>query len=191
VSLKRVVLLRHGETIGQSSVRFHGATDVALAGLGADQARAAGSKIGVERFELVVASPLQRAWKTATLVAPGQVVRLEAGFREIDFGRWEGLTLEEIEASDPDLYRERQKRKLDFVYPGGESRDSFRARVVAVLGLIMSLNPRSLLVVCHKGVVRTIAEELSGVVLAPEEPELGGALELRREVHGGWRTQQL
>ena len=38
--LQRIVLLRHGETVSRSSVRFFGATDVMLSGLGADQAAA-------------------------------------------------------------------------------------------------------------------------------------------------------
>ncbi len=189
VGLERVVLLRHGETVGQSSIRFYGATDVALSGLGADQARAAAERIGPGPFDLVVASPLQRAWKSATLVAPGHVVRLEAGFREIDFGLWEGWTLEEIEARDPDGYREWQEKRLEFNFPGGERRDAFRARVVEGLAQNLSLGPRSLLIVCHKGVVRTIAEELSEVTFDPEDPGLGCGLELSREDNGRWRTQ--
>jgi len=189
--LERVVLLRHGETVGQSSIRFYGATDVALSGLGADQARDAARRIRSEVFDLVVASPLQRAWKSANLLAPGQSVRLEAQFREIDFGRWEGLTLAEIETLDPELCREWQKGKPDFEFPGGERRDAFRARVVVGLETTLSLHPRSLLVVCHKGVVRTIAEELSGRVLAAKEPELGHGFALRRKSDGDWETESL
>jgi broad specificity phosphatase PhoE len=189
--LRRVVLLRHGETVGESSVRFHGATDVALSGLGIDQARAAGRKIGSEAFELVVASPLQRAWKTATLVAPGRPVRLEAGFREIDFGRWEGLTREEIETRDPDRYRVWQENVWKFAFPDGEGRDTFRARVVTGIENLLTLDPASVLIACHKGVVRTIAEELAGVVLDPESPALGHALELEREPDADWQMRFL
>ena len=78
---------------------------------------------------MVVASPLGRAWKAATIVAPGLPVRLEPGFREIDFGRWEGLTREEIEARDPVLYRDWQAGTPGFEFPGGERRASFRTRI--------------------------------------------------------------
>ena len=88
--LERVLLLRHGETVGRSSVRFYGATDVALSGLGADQVAAAARAIGSENFDLVVTSPLQRARRSARIVAPGREIQIEAAFREIDFGRWEG-----------------------------------------------------------------------------------------------------
>jgi broad specificity phosphatase PhoE len=55
-------------------------------------------------FEVVAASPLRRAWQSAAL-CPAAPVLLVPEFREIDFGRWEGLTAEEIEAQDPVLYR--------------------------------------------------------------------------------------
>lgn len=184
---ERIVLLRHGETVGRSSIRFFGATDVALSGLGADQAAAAARAIGPDDFDLVVASPLQRSWRSARIVAPGREIRLEAGFREIDFGRWEGLTREEIEARDPELYTQWQARGLEFGFPGGEGRDEFRARVVAGLNRLLGSPVASILIVAHKGTVRTIAEELSGRVLAPDQPPLGGFVGLTRTAEQAWK----
>lgn len=186
---ERIVLLRHGETVGRSSIRFFGATDVALSGLGADQAAAAARAIGPEDFDLVVASPLQRSWRSACIVAPGREIRLEAGFREIDFGRWEGLTREEIEAQDPELYTQWQERGLEFGFPGGEGRDEFRARVVAGLDRLLGSPVASILIVAHKGTVRTIAEELSGSVLAPDQPPLGGFVGLTRTAEQAWKLE--
>jgi broad specificity phosphatase PhoE len=37
----RLVLVRHGETVGHSSIRYYGRTDVALSDLGRRQMRAA------------------------------------------------------------------------------------------------------------------------------------------------------
>ncbi len=185
--LERIVLLRHGETVGLSSVRFYGATDVALSGLGAQQAAAAARAIGSQAFDLVVASSLQRARRSASIVAPGQQIRLEEGFREIDFGRWEGLTREEIEARDPALYAEWRERGLEFDFPDGERREDFRARVLAGLARLLDAPVASLLIVAHKGTVRTIAEELSGTTFGPEQPELGGFVELTRSAENAWR----
>ena len=161
-----------------------------LAGRGADQARAAGEVIGEENFDLVVASPLQRSWRSALIVAPGRRIRLEAGFREIDFGRWEGLTREEIEARDPVLYREWQQQGLEFGFPDGDRREDFRARVIAGLSQLMVLPVTSMLIVAHKGTVRSIVEKLSDAKLRRDQPPLGGLLELNRTTEQSWKLSE-
>lgn len=186
-----MVLLRHGETVGRSSIRYYGATDVMLSGLGRDQAAAAAEVLGAQAFDLVVASPLQRSWRSALIVAPGTRIRLEPGFREIDFGRWEGLTREEIEIVDPTLYREWQQRGVSFDFPDGDRREVFRGRVIAGLTGLLALPVSSMLVVAHKGIVRTIVERLTGAPLAPELPELGGLYELTRTEEPIWKLAEL
>lgn len=186
--LTRVVLVRHGETVGESSIRFHGASDVDLSALGCQQAHEARRRIPGEGFDLVVASSLSRAWRTATLLAPERAIRLEADFREIDFGRWEGLTREEIAAIDPILYEDWQSKGAGFDFPEGERRADFRQRVERGLGRIVSSGAESVIVVAHKGVVRGIVESLSGVVLPALEPELGGVVQVMRRADGDWHV---
>ncbi len=184
--LSRIFLLRHGETVGNSRIRFHGSSDVPLSSLGFAQMRAAAKALPLDRFDFVVASPLQRSWAAAAIVAPGARVRLEGVFREVDFGRWEGLSAEEIEAQDPALYREWQSNKGEFDYPGGERRADFRARVGEGLDRLLQSAAGSALVVTHKGVIRTIAEKLCGEPLAEGVPALGGMVQLSRGVDGVW-----
>ena len=179
--LEQIVVVRHGETVGQSSIRYYGATDIALSGLGADQVAIAARAIGEQRFDLVVASPLQRAWQSARIVVPGEPIQLEPGFREIDFGHWEGLTKEEIEATDPSGYAQWQREGIEFDFPGGETRVGFRARVNAGLDRLLTEPVRSMLIVAHKGIVRTLAERLCDAKLSVGQPELGGYVELTRD----------
>ena len=94
VPLRRLVLVRHCETEGNSSARFHGSGDVALSEPGRAQLRALIPALRSEVFDLVVASPLRRSWQAARILAGSAPLRLEADFREIHFGRWEGLTKE-------------------------------------------------------------------------------------------------
>jgi broad specificity phosphatase PhoE len=179
-------MIRHGETVGNSSERMHGAGDVPLAPSGRAQVRSAARGLGPERFDLLVASPLQRSWQSAAIVAGGAPVVIEPGFREIDFGRWEGMSLAEIEASDPVRYRDWKARTPGFEYPGGEARATFRARVASGLARIESTGARSALLVLHKGVIRAIAEQLLGKPLADGAPDLGGSIELTRDGDGPW-----
>ena len=184
--LRRLVLMRHGETTGQSSIRFHGSTDVALSDEGRAQMRTAARGLAQECFDLVVASALRRSWQAAAIVAAGAPVRLEHGFNEIDFGRWEGLTKEEIEVSDPVPYADWQAKLEDFEFPGGETRADFRTRVEQGLERLRASGATSVLVVVHKGTVRSIAESLLGKPLEDGEPPLAGTLGLSRAPEGSW-----
>ena len=185
-ALQRIALVRHGETVGQSSVRYYGATDVPLSDLGREQVRAAARSLPGDGFDLVMTSPLSRAWESATLVAPGRPIRLEADLREIDFGSWEGLTEAEIEARDPVRYRDWKQRHPAFDFPAGERRVDFQARVDRAVGTMLASCAASLLVVVHKGVIRAIARTLTGEELAEGLPPLGGVLQLTRDAAGGW-----
>ena len=185
-ALNRIVLVRHGETVGQSSIRYYGATDVALSDRGREQVREAALALPGDAFDWVLTSPLSRAWESARMVAPNRSLRLLDELREIDFGRWEGLTAEEIRARDPIRYEDWQAGRPGFDYPGGERRADFQARVALAVDLMMNSGQSSLLVVVHKGVIRAIVREVVGEELAEGLPELGGIVQLTRNVSGHW-----
>jgi broad specificity phosphatase PhoE len=184
--LLRIVLVRHGETVGDSSIRFHGSSDLALSDEGRAQMREATFELRQETFDLVMASPLQRSWESARIVSDGASVRLDAGLREVHFGRWEGLTKQEIEAADPVLYADWQARAPGFEYPSGEARADFSARVLAALERIETSGAARALLVVHKGVIRVIAERLLSEPLPEGKPELGGIVGLGRAADGSW-----
>jgi broad specificity phosphatase PhoE len=142
--------------------------------------------LGDEGVGLVVSSPLRRAWRSAWIAGRGAPVRLEADFREIHFGRWEGLTREEIQAADPVLYEDWQNRTASFEFPGGEPRAEFRERVQKGLERLLAAPVHSALVVAHKGVIRTIVELLTGERPDGGSVQLGDGLELTRRADGTW-----
>jgi broad specificity phosphatase PhoE len=187
--LRQLVLVRHGETDGESSQRFHGSADIDLSAEGrAQMARVAAGLVRVP--DLVVASPLRRSWRAAAIAGKGAPVRLELDFREIDFGRWEGLTKAEIQARDPVLFEDWQRRTPGFEFPGGELRGAFLERVQRGLDRLLGANARDALVVIHKGVIRTVVETLTGEALPPDEPALGDQLVLTRNPDGTWYRGQ-
>jgi broad specificity phosphatase PhoE len=184
-SLRRIVMVRHGETEGQSSVRFHGSADVRLNDEGRAQLRETARKMSNEVFDLVAASPLRRAWEGAVIVSRGAPVRLFSDFREVHFGHWEGMTAEEIEESNPALYQDWQSGAANFEYPGGELRDAFRSRVERGVDALLASGATSVLLVSHKGVIRTIGERLLDAPLSVDL-ELGGLASVSRGADGRW-----
>src|ERR1700678_1915329 len=78
--------------------RYAGRSDVPLTDAGVDQAAAAAKRLASAGIEVIVTSPLLRATQTAQEVAEvtGVPVVTDNGFRETDFGAWEGLTFAEV-----------------------------------------------------------------------------------------------
>lgn len=161
---RRITLVRHGETTGQSSVRYYGSTDVPLAPLGEEQMRRVAAAVTGVRFDAVFSSTLRRSRRSAEIVAPaGHAVQAVAAFDEVDFGRWEGLTKEEIAARDPDLFTEWRAAPQVFVYPDGECRRAFGQRVVAGFDAIAAAAPAGdWLMVLHRGVIAAVLDHLIG-----------------------------
>ncbi|MBW2272910.1 MAG: histidine phosphatase family protein [Deltaproteobacteria bacterium] len=192
-AFSRIIVVRHGETEGQSSIRYHGITDVPLSDEGREQIRHLASTLPAEGYDVVVSSPLRRALETAEIIAPSSPVRVEPAFREIDFGRWEGLTAEEIEARDPELFREWRTRGTEFDFPEGEPRAAFRARVREGIDALVADGAHegdSALIAAHKGVFRTIVERLTRESIDDVSyPPLGSAALLVRS-DGRWRVER-
>ncbi|KIG14573.1 putative phosphoglycerate mutase family protein [Enhygromyxa salina] len=170
--MQELVLIRHGETVGQSSIRLYGATDVALAPEGEAQVRATAQALIGQRFDAVLTSPLSRAHRSAevmlsTIDHPKIDIEVVEGFREIDFGAWEGWTWEDVRARDPANHARWASEGPAFRFPAGEVRQEFVARVQAEVGPNIRARflagAQRILTVVHKGVIKAITSELLGV----------------------------
>ena len=184
--LRELILIRHGETEGESSIRYYGSTDVDLSPQGREQMRRASGELSGREVDLVGASPMKRSWKGAAIVSRGAQVRLFQAFREVDFGRWEGFTDQEIQDTDPTRHSEWKNSGEDFTYPSGESRTAFKQRVSRELAGLLEEEASSALLVLHKGVIRILVDILTGQSLDEGKPELGQALFLNREDETVW-----
>jgi broad specificity phosphatase PhoE len=111
----RLTLVRHGETHGESSIRYYGRTDVPLSQVGRAQMQRVRAAFICQRFVATYSSTLSRSAEAARIVTGGaQPVTPMAGFNEIDFGEWEGFTAEQIRERQPALYAQWQERRGEF-----------------------------------------------------------------------------
>lgn len=165
----RLLLLRHGESEDNVARRLAGWANSPLSPEGARQAaRLAAHVAATERLDALYASPLRRAWETATMIAErtGLTPKPLPDLREWHGGEIEPLTLEEVAERFPGLLQEAQRSRergdLTFRWPGGESRAEFYERVRRVLGGIVAAHPgEAVAVVAHGGVFdRYLAEQL-------------------------------
>jgi broad specificity phosphatase PhoE len=171
-----LVLVRHGETEGESSIRYHGRNDVALSELGRAQMLAARREIelrfGDVAFDHIFATPLSRAREGAKLIAgaDANIITVEE-FTEVHFGLFEGLTREEIQQRHPIEFEKWRADPLapSYTYPEGESRAGFTERVergltstLKIIDASKRADPERALIVAHRGVIRTIVRALIG-----------------------------
>ena len=104
---RRLVVVRHGETLDNAAGVWQGLKDTELSPVGLAQAEKAAPMVAAYEPEVVVASDLARARVTAERVgeAAGMPVRLDPRLREIDVGEWQGVTTAEVRNRDPELLR--------------------------------------------------------------------------------------
>jgi broad specificity phosphatase PhoE len=137
-----IYYIRHGETEWNADGRLQGAQDIPLNDLGRKQAADAGSILAdlfardgrSEQSLAFVASPLGRARSTMELVRgalelPPADYSIDDRLREIGYGDWEGSTLRQMQASDPEVFAKRQADKWTVPPPGGESYAAVQIRM--------------------------------------------------------------
>jgi broad specificity phosphatase PhoE len=142
ISVPTIYYIRHGETEWNADGRLQGAQDIPLNELGRRQAAAAGAILaglfardGRSETSLgFVASPLVRARSTMELVRgslelPPDQYAVDIRLREIGYGAWEGSTLQQMQAEDPEIFARRQAEKWTVPPPGGESYAEVQARM--------------------------------------------------------------
>jgi broad specificity phosphatase PhoE len=174
----RLIFVRHGETDWNAERIYQGWSDVPLNGLGERQAWAAARALA-GRADVVVraiyASPLQRAWKTAEVIAGafGMKPTTLAGLKELHWGEASGLRVADVARRWPDLDDRRQALGLSFATPGGESGWAFRERVVAAVDEVIGRHradakPRdAMVIVAHGGSIGCALAHLRGDEVGP------------------------
>ncbi len=170
----KVILARHTETAWNEQLRYIGRTNLSLSELGREHARMMATGLAEEPIGRVISSPMARAVETAAFLAADREleVRIEPRFREIDFGRWEGLTYEEICTAYPAQIKAWIKGPTAINVPGGELFDEFMERGLEGWHEIergvaerdgQAAGEKTLLLVIHAGCIKIILGELMGI----------------------------
>jgi len=148
--MRRVVLVRHGETEWSRDGRHTGRTDVPLTEQGRDDARRLAAALAPWHFDRVLCSPLERARETCQLAGLGDAAEFRAELLEWDYGDYEGLTSAQIRERRPSwvLWRDG--------CPGGELPDDVARRVDPVVAELRQ-GDGDAAVVAHGHLLRVLA----------------------------------
>jgi probable phosphoglycerate mutase len=107
----------------------------------------------------VYASPLQRTMQTAGRIAWAQGLQAIPfrGLLDLDFGAWQGLLLSEAEAQYPEVARAWYEAPHTVQFPGGESLDDVRQRVLSGLAELTAHHPEeTIALISHNVVIRVL-----------------------------------
>lgn len=161
-----IILVRHGETAYNAAETFRGRADVPLNETGLKQAALLGDYLADEKIDVVYSSPLQRAVQTAEAVAsPHRLkVKLAENLNDIDCGRWEGLTLEEVQVKYEEEYQDWVDTPEQVKIPGGESLADVRNRVTPFIkDAVTRRREGKIVLVAHRAVNKVLICALLGL----------------------------
>lgn len=155
----KLILVRHGRTLWNSTGRFQGQSDIQLSKEGLEQAKTLADNFPVEHIDKVYSSNLSRAFVTGKTIADKFNVPIIADeqLREISFGLWEGLTYDQIHDKWPKEIDGMFDRPDLASMPEGESFPEVQARAIKALNKIIADNQdKTIVVTAHGGILRTI-----------------------------------
>jgi 2,3-bisphosphoglycerate-dependent phosphoglycerate mutase len=160
--------IRHGSTLWNDEGRMQGRRDIPLSLRGRAQVRAWRIPREPEGPAAWLTSPLCRAVETAEMLCGAEVPR-EPALIEMDWGEWEGSSLEELRKQPGARYAENEARGIDFRPPGGESPRDVLMRLQPWL---QSLATRSapVIAVTHLGVLRAMLSAATGWDMTGKPP---------------------
>lgn len=180
--IRRLVMLRHGQTEFNAGSRMQGQLDTDLTDLGRGQALAAAEVLAKRQPLLIVSSDLRRAYDTAVILAErsGLTVGVDTRLRETHLGDWQGMTHHQVDAASPGA-RLAWRDDATWAPHGGESRIDVADRSMPLVGEIYRNEPewgaddcdRPVVLVAHGGLIAALTAALLDLPV-DSWPALGG-----------------
>ena len=155
----RIYLIRHGQVNGFESFPIYGHTDIDLTEIGLLQMEKVAERLRLVDIDAVYSSDLKRSLTGAKLISRYHDAPLypRKDLREMYFGKWEGLTLEQIRKKYPEELTKRSCDLINYRAPGGgESLRLLSDRVIPVVEEILKRHTNSNVVVVAHGAVNRV-----------------------------------
>lgn len=164
----KIIIVRHGESLGNKEKYLLGHTDLDMSQLGYRQAASTASYLAEEKIDVIYSSDLIRAYNTAKPHAElrGLQIIKDEKLREVQLGDWEGKHISYILENYKDEY-ETYKAKTFGTYTFPKGGDSVEEAGVRFFDEIMSIasenTGKTVLVVTHAAVLRSFYAKISGI----------------------------
>ncbi|SRR6056297_1400484 len=159
--MKKIFVIRHGETNSNREGRYLGRMDESLNAIGINQAKKLVEKTSDLDIEVIYCSPLKRSTETAEFIKINHScgVVIDEHFIERSIGVYEGLTKEEVKNKYPDLYAKNITRIFNDAPPNGETIDEVIKRVFFGLNKIKNQNKFSNILISTHGFIAKVIDK--------------------------------
>ncbi|MCJ7743266.1 MAG: histidine phosphatase family protein, partial [Dehalococcoidales bacterium] len=163
--MTEIILVRHGETEWNVGEIFRGRIDIDLNDTGRKQAELLGEYLSESKIEAVYSGPLKRALNTAQAIARYHHLeaQIAAGLNDLDFGQWQGLSLQEVREKYREAYAEWANHPERVKLPGGETLGEVRARAIKVVNEVIARHKGAVVLVSHRVVNKVLICALLGM----------------------------
>lgn len=154
-----ISMIRHGRTDANTNGQYIGTSDFPLHDLGRSELLDKLDQFVYPKVERVYSSPLQRCTETAEILFPDRELVIAEEFRELNFGKFEGKTAEELVGNEE--YMQWIRGGMDARPPEGESVSELCIRTFQGL---------------HRVVLEMMKEDMTHVALVTHAGVIANAL---------------
>ncbi len=184
-------LIRHGRTAWNEAGRIQGHTDTMLSPRGREEVHQWRLPVRFSTWQCFC-SPLRRTHETAELLGATDP-SIATALIEMDWGEWEGKTLQDLRAELGDDMILNESLGLDFRPAGGESPRDVRERLEHWIGEVRKLDVLPGIAICHKGVIRSALSLATGWSMENKPPVKlrDDCVQLFRVVETGLEVEEL
>lgn len=156
--LTKIILVRHGESLGNANGMYIGHLDYGLSDFGMLQAETTANYLKDEKIDAIYSSDLKRAHDTAVPHAKLHNIEIidSKALREINIGDWEGKKIADLIENHYEEFVIGWKQNFGtFTFPGGESVLSASDRFYnEVLRIAKNHVGECVLITAHAAIIR-------------------------------------
>lgn len=160
-----IILLRHGESVGNAESRWQGQADFQLTDKGRKQAQSLANRWLAEArsFGTILSSPQARAKETANIIgrALNLPVEIDSVWMERNIGEFAGMTNDEVNQRFPT--RNTNTPFAPIIGDEGEGNWELYLRAGHAIHSLVSREPGKYLVVSHGGLLNQLMHAVVGI----------------------------
>ena len=167
--MTKLIIIRHGESLGNAKWVFLGHTDWDLTETGYKQAEKTADFLDNTNIDVIYSSDLIRAYNTILPIAKRRNMEIitSENLREINAGEWEGMKFTEIEEKYPENHAIWMNDIGNAVCNGGETVKELQIRIKNELDRIAKENPdKTVCIGTHATPIRTMLCEWKGLPIS-------------------------
>ena len=156
----KIILIRHGQSVGNFERRFLGHTDLDITEIGYKQADKVCEFLKDEHIDVIYSSDLARAFQTAQEIAKDRdmTVQIDERFREINGGKWEDVPWDDLPHKFSESYNIWLNEPYRLQMPEGESMTEFSQRLITASSEIAQKHDgKTVCIATHGTAIRVLA----------------------------------